>query len=124
MGRPKIKYKITQKLVGYPKNTITGFLDVDGDGEVAVLPAGHVEVRLRLGPQRGKLACHVHLGDELSVHIVVTRRCHGPHAAAMRADLGPSRAADALERRHLVIVEAIHERRWPLILLVVLHSWL
>jgi len=54
----KIKYKITQKLVGYPKNTITGFLDVAGDGEIAFLPARHVEARLLLGPQHGELARH------------------------------------------------------------------
>ena len=111
--------------MGYQKTLITGLLEVDGDGEVAVLPAGYVEVRLHLGPQCEELARHVrHLGDELSVHIVVTWRCHGPHAAAMRADLGPSRAVDALERRHLVVVEAVHGRWWPLILLVVLRSWL
>jgi len=111
--------------VGYQKTLITGLLEVDGDGEVAVLPAGHVEVRLHLGPQREELARHVrHLGDELSVHIVVTWRCHGPHAATMRADLGPSRAVDALERRHLVVVEAVNRLWWPLILLAALHSWL
>ena len=42
----------------YPKNTITGFLDVAGDGEIAFLPARHVEARLLLGPQHGELARH------------------------------------------------------------------
>ena len=113
--------------MGYQKkNTIAGFLEVDGDGEAAVLPAGHVEVRLRLGPQREELARHVrHLGESSASTswspggvVVLTP----PPCSQTSARRTPSMLSSAGTLSSGKLSTGADGR--PLILLVVLHSWL
>jgi hypothetical protein len=95
---------------------------VAGDDEAALLPAGHVEAELVLGREREEVAREArHVGHERGVHAVVHHLEDAPVLAGRghaRADLGPPRAVDALERHHRhLVAEAVVRHLGALVLL-------